>query len=193
MWTRSLPKKFLVCVCVRACVRAFCPCDRKNNSILCFTHNCTTVYLSSCSSAESGYNCDYHFHCDACKQYVCAVHTTGLLTLAEGPDTLSVSVVRLSRNSYTIRNFIGLLHWVSVGTDRIVGLSVMVDRSLKTLRWLVIIMGLLDSHGKCESMKWSAWRLSNEYECKSNLNYSFVSVVCYFLQNWNLLKFVICR
>ena len=31
--------------------------------------------------------------------YVCAFHNTGLLAIAEGPDPLSVSVVRLSRNS----------------------------------------------------------------------------------------------
>ena len=37
-------------------------------------------------------------------------HTTGLLALAEGLDALSVSVVRLSRNSYTIRSLTGLLH-----------------------------------------------------------------------------------
>ena len=65
-------------------------------------------------------------------------HTTGLLALAEGLDALSVSVVRLSRNSYTICSLTGLLHWVSVATDRIVGLSLMVVRSLKTQRWLVI-------------------------------------------------------
>ena len=38
---------------------------------------------------------------------MCALHTTGLLALAEGLDPLSVSVVRLSRNSYTTHSFIG--------------------------------------------------------------------------------------
>ena len=70
--------------------------------------------------------------------YICAFHTTGLLALVEGPDPLSVSVVRLNRDSFTVRNFIGLLHRVSVATDRIVGLSLMVDRGLKTQRWFVI-------------------------------------------------------
>ena len=84
--------------------------------------------------------------------YVCVFHTTGLLALVEGPDPLSVSVVRLNRDSFTVRNFIGLLHRVSVATDRIVGQSLTVDQGLKTQKWLVIFMGLPDSHGKCQSM-----------------------------------------
>ena len=71
--------------------------------------------------------------------HVCVYHTTGLLALAEGPDDRrSVEVVRLSRNSNTIRSFIGLHHRVSAAADRIVGLSLMTGRGLKTQRWLGI-------------------------------------------------------
>ena len=51
----------------------------------------------------------------------------------KGPDPLSHSVVRLGMMSYTIRDFIASIHRVPVATDRIVGLSLVVDRGLPAL------------------------------------------------------------
>ena len=131
---------------------------------------------SSFSSAENGHNCDYRLHYDtACiYNYLCVFHTTGLLVLAEGPDALSVSVVQLSRNS--IRNFIGLLQRVSVATDRIVWLSLMVDRGLKIQRWLVIwdCLTHMENAGLCYDQPKGRWADCNACECKSSDTFSFL-------------------
>ena len=72
---------------------------------------------------------------------------------------LSVSVVRLSRNSNTIRGFIGLLHWVPVATDQIVWLSLMVHRSRKTQRWLAIwdYLTHMESANLCNDQPEGRW------------------------------------
>ena len=53
-----------------------------------------------------------------------------MVLLGQGSDPLSDSVVRLGRNSYRIRSFIGLRQWFPVATDRILELSPMMDRGV---------------------------------------------------------------
>ena len=87
-----------------------------------------------------------------CGMHICMLFVPSAFWSLLKALILSVSIVRLGRNSVTIGSFIVLLHWAPVATDRIVRLSLMVDRGLKTQSWLVILMGFLDSHIKYESM-----------------------------------------
>ena len=125
-----------------------------------------------CRFLSQNASCEYGLQCTCCLlflplrvavllcgMHVCTSHTTVLLALGEDPDPLSVLVVRLSRNSYTTRSFIGLLHWVTVATDRIVGLSLMVSWGHKTQRWLVIWYCLthMENASLCDDQPKGRW------------------------------------
>ena len=82
-------------------------------------------------------------------RHVCAFHTNGLLALAEGSDPLSVSVVAGTRIYDTQSHWSAPLSFFSNWSDR------MIESDGGAGPWnpkMARNVGLLDSHGKCESM-----------------------------------------